>query len=230
MCLNTLYKWFTSCVLGPVNEHLDRYKLMEDQQGGAKAGCSGTTDNLLIDRMVTLAAIGVSAIWVLLGLMCERPMTRLIMGGWRRSCTFTNFQYGSAKSLASYVLVGTPGLLSLLARAVKLPIYFNRGLPQGDALCPRLFTLCLNLVACILSSTEGYRLSKPIASRITNLLYIRNWKECSRWIRLRWRTSACSGTTRSVMCCMWEGELPYKIRKDEVGDGSAVSRIHHQTT
>ena len=61
-CLNTLYKWFTSCVLGPVNEHLERYKLTEDQQGGAKAGCSGTTDNLLIDRMVTLAAIGVSAI------------------------------------------------------------------------------------------------------------------------------------------------------------------------
>ena len=74
------------------------------------------------------------------------------------------------------MLVGTPGLLSLLARAVKLPIYFNRGLPQGDALCPRLFTLCLNLVACILSSTEGYRLSKPIASRITNLLYIDDLK------------------------------------------------------
>ena len=51
---HTLYKWFTLCVLGPVNEYLDRYNLMEDQQQGAKAGRSGTTDNLLIDRMVTL--------------------------------------------------------------------------------------------------------------------------------------------------------------------------------
>ena len=53
-CLNTLYKCFTLCVLGPVNEHMDHYNLMEDQQRGAKAGGSRTTDNLLIDWMVTL--------------------------------------------------------------------------------------------------------------------------------------------------------------------------------
>ena len=56
------------------------------------------------------------------------------------------------------------------------PIRFNRGLPQGDALCPCLFTLCINPVAWKLSSTEGYRLSKPIASKITNLLYIDDLK------------------------------------------------------
>ena len=38
------------------------------------------------------------------------------------------------------------------------------------------FTLCLNPVAWRLSSTEGYRLSKPIASKITNLLYIDDLK------------------------------------------------------
>ena len=53
-CLNTLYKWFTSCVLGPMNEHVDKYELMEKSQRGAKSKCSGTTDNLMIDRMVTL--------------------------------------------------------------------------------------------------------------------------------------------------------------------------------
>ena len=53
-CLNTSYKWFTSCVLGPLDQHLKVYDLMEKQQRGAKAGCSGTTDNLLIDRTVTL--------------------------------------------------------------------------------------------------------------------------------------------------------------------------------
>ena len=53
-CLNTLYKWFTSCVLGPMDKHLKVYDLMEKQQRGAKVGCSGTTDNLLIDRTVTL--------------------------------------------------------------------------------------------------------------------------------------------------------------------------------
>ena len=53
-CLNTSYKWFTSCVLGPMDKHLKVYDLMEKQQRGAKAGWSGTTDNLQIDRTVTL--------------------------------------------------------------------------------------------------------------------------------------------------------------------------------
>ena len=56
------------------------------------------------------------------------------------------------------------------------PICFNKGLPQGDALCPRLFTLCLNPVAWKLSSTEGYRISKPISSKVTSLLYVDDLK------------------------------------------------------
>ena len=52
-CLNTIYKWFTSCLLEPMNHHLDTYKLMEIEQRGAKVGFSGTMNNLLIDRMIT---------------------------------------------------------------------------------------------------------------------------------------------------------------------------------
>ena len=32
--LNTLYKWFTSCLLGPINEHLETYGLMDGAQRG----------------------------------------------------------------------------------------------------------------------------------------------------------------------------------------------------
>ena len=53
-CLNTSYKWFTSCVLGPMDEHVDKYDLTEKSQSRAKWKCSGTTDNLIIDSMVTL--------------------------------------------------------------------------------------------------------------------------------------------------------------------------------
>ena len=51
-----------------------------------------------------------------------------------------------------------------------------KGLSQGDALCPRLFTLCLNPVAWRLRATEGYRLSKPIGVKVTDLLYIDDLK------------------------------------------------------
>ena len=51
-CLNNVYKWFTSCLLAPVNGHQEDYDLMEGEQRGAKEKCSGTADNLLIDRIV----------------------------------------------------------------------------------------------------------------------------------------------------------------------------------
>ena len=50
-------------------------------------------------------------------------------------------------------------------------IKFNKALPVGDALCPRLFTICLNPVAWQLTASEGYKLSKPISAKITDLLY-----------------------------------------------------------
>ena len=51
-------------------------------------------------------------------------------------------------------------------------ITFRKGLPQGDALCPRLFMLCLNPIAWLYNAAEGYKLSKPLSSKVTHLLYV----------------------------------------------------------
>ena len=64
---------------------------------------------------------------------------------------------------------------TLLGQEVSEPIVF-KGLPQGDALCPRLFTICLNSVAWKISTSQGYKLSKPISARVTDLLYIDDLK------------------------------------------------------
>ena len=53
-CLNTIYKWYTSCLFVSTDKHLNHYELMEGVQRGLHAGCSETVDNLLIDRMVKL--------------------------------------------------------------------------------------------------------------------------------------------------------------------------------
>ena len=50
----TCYKWFISCLQDPIDSHLTENELMENEQRGAKAKCSGTSDNLMVDRMVTL--------------------------------------------------------------------------------------------------------------------------------------------------------------------------------
>ena len=52
----------------------------------------------------------------------------------------------------------------------------ERVYPKGDALCPRLFTVCLNLIAWKISESEGYGLSKPIGATVTDLLYIDDLK------------------------------------------------------
>ena len=45
-------KLFTLCMLRPMNQHLDKYELMEREQRGARVGCSGTIDNLQIDGIM----------------------------------------------------------------------------------------------------------------------------------------------------------------------------------
>ena len=42
-------------------------------------------------------------------------------------------------------------------------IRFLKGLPQGDALCPRLFTVCLSPIAWKISVYEGYNYLSPSA-------------------------------------------------------------------
>ena len=82
-------------------------------------------------------------------------------------------------------------------------IKFNRGLPQGDTLCPRLFTLCMNPIAWKVRATEGYMLSRPISIRVTDVLYIDDLKifadsesklnTVPSQPSQRWRILDCSG-------------------------------------
>ena len=61
-------------------------------------------------------------------------------------------------------------------QSYRSPILFARGLLQGDVLCPKLFTLCMNPIAWKLQASEGYRLSKPINTKITDILYVDDLK------------------------------------------------------
>ena len=173
-CLNTSYKWFTSCLLGPTDQHVEEDGLMEGSQRGAKKGCSGTVDNLLIDRVVTLdfqrRRRNLSMAWVdvkkaydsvdlewLGKMMVLHRFLKLLC---EVICKLS-------KSWNTRIVANT-----VQGQVVSEPIVFKKGLPQRDALCPRLFTICLNPVALKISASDGYKLSKPISARITDLLYI----------------------------------------------------------
>lgn len=177
-CLNTIYKWYTSCLLVPSDKHLNHYELMEGAQRGARAGCSGTVDNLLIDRAVTLD--------------CHRRNRNLSMGwvdvkkaydsidhGWLDEMMLMHrFPTWLCRAIQNLSRSWNTRIVTTTrkGREVSDIIRFRKGLPQGDALCPRLFTVCLNPIAWKISATKGYRLSKPIDTKFTDLLYIDDLK------------------------------------------------------
>ena len=83
------------------------------------------------------------------------------------------------------------------------------------ALCPRLFTVCLNPIAWKISASEGYRISKPIDTKVTDLLYIDDLEIFAAWhsrlscvmksvktgmedVGLQWNPKKCVNFTRGT--------------------------------
>ena len=174
-CLNTGYKLFTSFTLISIEKHLELNKLMEGQQRGARNNCSGTVDNLLIDRTVALDFCrrkrNQSAAWIEVRKAYDTVDHRYLVEVLEMD-QFPNWLIATTKNLCSYwnTRVTTP---TKNGNETSKTICFERELPQGDALCPRLFTLCLNPLAWKLAATE---ISKPINAKITDVLYIDDFK------------------------------------------------------
>ena len=94
-------------------------------------------------------------------------------------------------------------------RETSGPIRFLKGLTQDDALCLRLFTVCLIPIARKISASKGYNLSKPISVKVTDLLYIddleifassesklnrvmESTKSAMEDVRLQWNPKKCA--------------------------------------
>ena len=173
MCLNAIYKWYTSCLLVSTDKYLNHHELMEGVQRGVHAGCSGTVDNLLIDWMVTLD--------------CHRKKCNLSMGwvdikayhsidhGWLEEMMLMHrFPTWLCRAIQNLSRSWSTRILTTTRKGSEVSdtIQFRKGLPQGDALCPRLFMVFLDSITWKISAFEGYRLSKSIDIKVTDLLYI----------------------------------------------------------
>ena len=147
-----------------MDQHLRGYGLMEEQQRGAKSGCSGTVDNLLIDQMVTKDCHrnkrNLSMAWV----DVKKAYDSVDHGWLVEMMHMHKFPRWLCKAIHNLCMCWNTRIVTKTAQGFEksCSIRFNRGLPQGDSLCPRLVTLCINPVAWKLKATEGYRLSKPI--------------------------------------------------------------------
>ena len=147
---------------------------MEREQRGAKKGCSGTMDNLLINRMVTQDCHRRNRNLSMASIDVRKAYDSVSHKRFLKMMTIHRFSLWICRTISNLTRTWNTRIIVRTSRGHEQSdiIRFKKGLPQGDALCPRLFTLCLNTVAWKLKATEGYKLSKPIALKITNLLYI----------------------------------------------------------
>ena len=161
-----------------MNHHLDTHKLMEIEQRGAEVECSGTMNNLLIDRMVTEDCHGGKRNFIMAWVNVAKAYDS-IDHEWLHEMMILHRFPTWLKNVTSKLSASWNTRIQCKTDkgADTLDVIrFRSGLPQGDALCQRLFTLCMNPVAGSLKATEGYRLSRPIGSKITDLLYIDDLK------------------------------------------------------
>ena len=166
-CLNNIYKWFTSCPQSPMDSYLEEFDLMEGQQRGAMGGCSGTTDNLSIGRMVTLDCHrgnrNLNMAWVDVRKAYDLVDHTLLAEVMR----IYHFSKWLCRTISHLAASWNTKIVAVTKQGPEISrsIRFIKGLPQGGALCSYLFTLCLNPVAWLLGATERYTLSKAIGTK-----------------------------------------------------------------
>ena len=142
-----------------MNHHLEKNGLMEREQRGEREKCSGTFDNLLIDRLVyqdsQRGKLNFSMAWVDVRKAFDTVDHRWL-GEMFEIHRFLRWLDVARRQLSNRwntrIVVKTKQGME-----TSVMITFKRGLPQGDAFCPRLFTLCLTPMAWKLKATGGYK-------------------------------------------------------------------------
>ena len=166
-CLNNLYKVCNSCLLSPMDKHLEEHYLLEGEQRGAKSMCSGTTDNLLVYRVTKITFPPTQHT---VSFETNSPMVyRMVCQDSRNSRKVVKMAWIDARKVfdsvshewllemmllhkfPSWLCNGITRLCQSWNTKITIRtrqgmetfdfIHFNKGLLQGDVLCPRLFTL-----------------------------------------------------------------------------------------
>ena len=151
---------------------------MQGEQRVVKENCCGTFDNLMIDRMVCQDSQrgkrNVSMAWI----DVHKAYDSVDHQRLKDMLSLHRFPRWIGNVVARLSAKWNTRITVRTKKGVEISeiIYFNRGQPQGDALCPRLFTLCLNPVAWKLKATDAWVLSKPIGVKITDPIYIDDMK------------------------------------------------------
>ena len=144
---------------------------MQVDQRGAKEGCSGTIET----RSHALSGQPKRR----MGCIDVRKANDSVDHQWlRKILTLHRFPEWIGKVVCRLSSRWNTRIVARTKQGVETydHIRFKRGLPQGDALYPRLFMLSINPVSWKLKAREGFKLSKPINMQATHRLFVDDLK------------------------------------------------------
>ncbi|MCL4419234.1 reverse transcriptase family protein, partial [Patescibacteria group bacterium] len=156
--LDTMYKIYTSMILGRLTKHLDNNEILSEAQCGGRKGRSTTT-----------------CLHTVIGLLEDAKQ----FGKNIRICSldinkaFDSLEHGAIQDVLSYYKVEPKLRDNIMALYKNNESYITtnygdsdnikctRGVRQGDTLSPILFSLCMNIVIeKIKKKYEGYKMAK----------------------------------------------------------------------
>ena len=221
-CLNNLYKWYTSCLLAQANQRIETYGLIQREQRGARGNCSGTVENLLIDRMVCKDAQrrkrNLNMAWI----DVAKAYNSVDHGWISEMFILHRFPITFAKVMEKLANTGTLELLPKRPKAKRslLQYVLRKDLPKVMR-----SDLCCSYCAWIQSHERYGRLrvtSYLSLYQLTSLTYYTSmtwscllllrtsWNESWQSRRMEWKAPVSSRMRRSVQWYTWRGDKSSK--------------------
>lgn len=182
-CLQTLYKILTACISEIVYTHLDKYKILAEQQKGCRKASQGCKEQILIDSVILSQVCKTKSDLFTMYIDYQKaydsvPHSWLIqvLEIYKIHPTIITFLKSTMTNWTTRLRLTTQHKV-IDTNAIKI----NRGIFQGDSLSPLWFCLALNPLSNMLNSTEtGYTLkyadenddSEVHTSVLSHLLYM----------------------------------------------------------
>ena len=173
-CLPLMWKLFTGVLSNELYDHLERERILPDEQKGCRRKSRGTKDQLLIDKMILrnckrrLTGLGMA--WI-----DYKKAYDMVPHSWLKKCmnifgVADNMQKVLTNSMERWKTELTSG-------GEKLgTVRIRRGIFQGDSLSPLLFVLVLIPMSLVLRDVKaGYNLGER-RGKVNHLLFMDDLK------------------------------------------------------
>jgi len=168
-CLSNVWKIFSACLSNQIYNHLQRNKILPNEQKGCIKRSMGTVEQLLIDKAVTNYAkkkkISQYVAWI-----DFRKAYDSLSHEWIFKCLK---MFGISDNIQK-LLLNAFSLFETELNYDNIPIgqvKIQRGIYQGDSLSPLLFIMALAPLSMLLNSDNmGFKI--PISDKIRSLSHL----------------------------------------------------------